>query len=142
MIRPYRVSDKDTVLSIWREANALAHPFLSPELTGQAEAMIRDTFLDMAETWLACPGGQPAGFIALLGQEVGGLFVRPGWQGRGLGRALMDHATARHGALELDVFAENAAARRFYRRYGFRETETRMNAFFGHPELRLRYDPA
>ena len=62
MIRPYEASDKDAVLTIWRAASA--HPFLSPDLTDQAEAMIRDVFLDIAETWIGEECGRPAGFAA------------------------------------------------------------------------------
>lgn len=141
MIRPYVASDKDAVLSIWRAASARAHPFLSPDLTDQAEAMIRDVFLDIAETWIAAECGRPAGFAALLGDEVGGLFVHPACQGRGHGRALLDHALARRCRLELDVFAANRAARHFYLRYGFREGRAQFNAFFGHPEIRMILDP-
>ncbi|MFW8635094.1 GNAT family N-acetyltransferase [Cribrihabitans pelagius] len=142
MIRPYAPSDQERVLHIWRTASAIAHPFLSAEKTDQAETMIRESFLPVAETWLACPGGTPAGFIALIGEEAGGLFVLPDSQGRGLGRALLDHALTRRARLELDVFTGNRRALRFYRRYGFTVVEQRMNAFFGHPEIRMRFNPA
>ncbi|WP_323775785.1 GNAT family N-acetyltransferase [Leisingera sp.] len=141
MIRPYEASDKEAVLSIWRDANALAHPFLSPERVIQAETMIRDTFLDMAETWISAPAGTPAGFISLLGEEVGGLFILPAWQGRGLGRLLLDTACASRPRLELDVFAANTRAQRFYRRYGFTEARRQVNPFFGHAEIRMTLDP-
>ncbi|WP_297341097.1 GNAT family N-acetyltransferase, partial [Pseudophaeobacter sp.] len=108
MIRPYTPVDKPAVLSIWREASALAHPFLTTEATDQAEVMIRDHFLDLAETYMADVAGAPVGFISLIDQEVGGLFLRPAFHGRGIGRALMDRAVARKGYLELDVFTKNS----------------------------------
>ena len=70
MIRPYSPSDKPAVLHIWREASAIAHPFLSAALVAQAEAMIRDQFLDLAETWMIDADDTPAGFIALLGNAL------------------------------------------------------------------------
>ena len=105
MIRPYSPSDKPAVLHIWREASAIAHPFLSAALVAQAEAMIRDQFLDLAETWMIDADDTPAGFIALLGNEVGGLFVLPSHQGKGYGRALLDHALpeAQHVRADADV---------------------------------------
>lgn len=139
MIRSYAATDKEVVLSIWRDASALAHPFLSAQATEQAHAMIRDRFLDMAETHVAVVDGQPVGFIALIGNEVGGLFVHPAFHGQGLGTALMDRAVALRGSVELSVFSANAIGRRFYTRYGFAEGEERIAAFFGHPEIRMHY---
>ncbi|MFT6458762.1 GNAT family N-acetyltransferase [Pseudophaeobacter arcticus] len=139
LIRPFSPADKLAVLSIWREASAYAHPFLTAEATDQAEAMIRDHFLDLAETYMAEVAGTPVGFISLIQNEVGGLFLRPAFHGRGIGHALMDQAVALKGHLELDVFVENAIGRRFYNRYGFTAGEERMNSFFGHPEIRMHY---
>lgn len=141
MIRPYTADDKSVVMSIWRAANARAHPFLSAEFVATAETMIRDQFLDMAETWLIDSRNQPVGFIALIGNEIGGLFVHPDHHGRGFGRALVDHATALHGALELEVFRDNAVGRRFYDRYGFATGAETMDDFSGHPVLRMTFTP-
>lgn len=138
MIRPYTSSDKPTVLHIWRSASAIAHPFLSTEHTDQAEAMIRDQFLDLAETWMIEANGTAVGFIALLGTEVGGLFVLPAHQGKGLGRALLNHAAQSRAELSLCVFSANHAARGFYTAYGFEAEEERLNDFFGHPEIVMR----
>lgn len=142
MIRPYTPADKPAVLSIWREASALAHPFLTTEATDQAEAMIRDHFLDLAETYMVDVAGAPVGFISLIDHEVGGLFLRPAFHGRGIGRALMDRAVARKGYLELDVFTKNSIGRRFYQNYGFTAGEERINGFFGHPEIRMHFGAA
>ncbi len=135
MIRPYSPSDKPAVLHIWREASAIAHPFLSAALVAQAEAMIRDQFLDLAETWMIDADDMPAGFIALLGNEVGGLFVLLSHQGKGYGRALLDHALHTRTELELCVFAANHRARGFYKAYGFQAGEERLNSFFDQPEI-------
>lgn len=54
------------------------------------------------------------------------LAVHPDWQGRGLGRALVEEVTARLWRLgaqkvHLFVYPDNLAARRFYRRLGWVE---------------------
>jgi GNAT superfamily N-acetyltransferase len=64
--------------------------------------------------------GEIAGFAAVVGGELDGLFVEPDLWGHGIGRALVDAATheARKRGLALKVIA-NPRARRFYEHCGF-----------------------
>ena len=141
MIRPYQSSDIAAVISIWREASSLAHPFLTPEQLDKAAVMIRDHFQEIASIYIAEQDGQPVGFVALMGNEVGGLFLRPSYHGRRIGKALMDKAVETKGALHLEVFTENPIGRRFYESYGFVEGAEKMDSFFGHKVLELTYTP-
>lgn len=80
--------------------------------------------------------GRTAGFAAIVGGELDGLFVEPDLWRRGIGAALVDAATheARRKGLALTVIA-NPTAREFYESCGFAfegETQTR----FG-PGLRM-----
>jgi len=139
MIRAFTATDTDAVMQAWHKASALAHPFLSNDLIAKADALIRNTFLPMAETAVLEQDGQVMGFIALLGHQVGGLFLDPAYHGRGLGKALMDHAAQSHPVLELEVFRDNTIGRRFYATYGFEELEEKIDDFSGLPVLHLRY---
>jgi GNAT superfamily N-acetyltransferase len=74
--------------------------------------------------------GEIAGFAAVVGGELDGLFVEPDLWGRGIGRALADAATheARTRGLTFSVIA-NPRARRFYEHCGFSvegEVQTRF----------------
>jgi GNAT superfamily N-acetyltransferase len=76
--------------------------------------------------------GVLAGFAAIVGGELDGLFVEPDLWGRGIGRALIDAAAheARRKGLSLTVIAA-PGARRFYESCGFSveaETWTRFGA--------------
>ena len=64
--------------------------------------------------------GEIAGFAAVVGGELDGLFVEPDLWGGGIGRALVDAATyeARRRGLALKVIA-SPRARRFYESCGF-----------------------
>ena len=64
--------------------------------------------------------GEIAGFAAVVGGELDGLFVEPDFWGGGIGRALVEAAVhhARQRGLSLTVIA-NARARGFYESCGF-----------------------
>jgi GNAT superfamily N-acetyltransferase len=80
--------------------------------------------------------GEVAGFAAVVGGELDGLFVEPDLWGRGIGRALVDAATheARKRGLTLKVIAQ-PGARRFYEMCGF-SVEGEAQTRFG-PALRM-----
>ena len=85
---------------------------------------------------VAAIGSEIAGFAAVVGGELDGLFVEPDLWGQGIGRTLVEAAVheARRRGLALKVIA-NPRARRFYESCGFTlegEEQTR----FG-PALRM-----
>lgn len=95
----------------------------------------------MAETLVDERDGRVAGFLSLIGNEVGAIFVDPTMHGLGIGRGLMDRASSLRPHLELGVFEANEVGRRFYDLYGFRETDRGIHVQTGQAELRLRLDP-
>lgn len=80
--------------------------------------------------------GRVAGFAAVVGGELDGLFVEPELWGHGIGRALTDAAVheARRRGFTLWVIA-NPSARGFYERCGF-SLEGEAQTRFG-PALRM-----
>jgi len=137
MIRPYEPGDTDALVDIWRAATAVAHPFLTDAFVEREAHNMRRLYLPKAETWVFEHDGEPAGFIALLGNEIGGLFLAPALHRRGFGRHMVDHAARLHGPLEVEVFEKNAGARTFYARYGFVETGRTRHEETGETVLRL-----
>lgn len=124
-IRAYEASDLHTLSAIWFDASMLAHPFLGEARLREQRALIEQVYLPEAETWVACRGGEPVGFIGLLDASIGGLFVAPALHGHGIGRALVEHALALKGTLDLEVYADNRDAHAFYTRLGFDEVSRR-----------------
>jgi putative acetyltransferase len=139
MIRPYCDKDLDQLLSAWAAASALAHPFLSAEFVNQERENIPNLYLPNSETWICERGGRVDGFVALLGNEVGALFVHPDHHRQGIGRGLMDKAAELRGDLEVEVFAANEIGRAFYDRYGFRFLDRTRHEPTGQDLLRLRF---
>ncbi|WP_313612552.1 GNAT family N-acetyltransferase [Agrobacterium sp.] len=120
-IRAYRPSDLHVLSSLWFNASLAAHAFLGEQRLRQQQQLVETIYLPKAETWVACMGEHPVGFIGLIDHFIGGLFVSPSQQGKGIGRALLSHALALKGELSLDVYADNHGAHLFYLREGFRE---------------------
>lgn len=119
MIRKYRAEDTEALISIWDNAEALAHPFLPSEVRDQVRRDMRDLYLPNAETWVLDDEGVPVGFIAMIDKEIGGLFLDPSQQGKGKGREMVDHVVALKGPLTVEVFKDNKIGLPFYERYGF-----------------------
>lgn len=140
MIRAYQAQDLQGVLDIWYRASLTAHPFLDEAFLQAERQEIVEKHMPVAETWVYGREGRIVGFIALLGCEVGAIFVDPQHQRQGIGRALMDHARELRGNLELDVFKENRIGRAFYDRYGFKVVVEHLHEASGQLQLRLRLE--
>ncbi|WP_438487133.1 GNAT family N-acetyltransferase [Streptomyces sp. S186] len=141
-IRRYRDADQDAVCALWSRASRQAHPFIEGEGEGERARVLREVYLVRAENWVAERDGAVIGLLGLLGGgddgvEIGGLFVAPEAQGGGTGRELVEHAAARYGALTLEVFEENAHARRFSAHLGFTESGRRIDDRTGHPLITM-----
>lgn len=125
-LRPYDgARDLDRCMAIWRGASEAGHPFLDAATLDADAVVVRDSYMPAAEITVAEQAGTVVGFIALLGDLVGGLFVDPRVHRSGAGRALVSDALRRKGRLEVEVYAANAGARAFYAACGFVETGRR-----------------
>lgn len=138
-IRQYRQSDLDDVLDAWEVATRMAHAFMTDEFIARERINVAEMYLPNTDTWVAEVDGSVVGFIALMGNEVGAIFLQPDHHGQGIGKSLMDKAQELHGALEVEVFSANAIGRRFYQGYGFEEVEQKIHQPTGHTLLRLRF---
>ncbi len=138
-IRQYMVSDLDAVLNSWEVATRLAHPFMTDDFIAQEKINVAEIYMPNTDTWVAEFEGEVKGFIALMGNEVGAIFLQPDCHGKGIGKLLMDKAQGLHGDLEVEVFKENSIGRRFYSRYGFELLEEKLHEPTGQQVLRLKF---
>jgi putative acetyltransferase len=138
-IRQYRESDLEAVLSSWEKATILAHPFMTDDFIAQERKNVAEIYIPNTDTWVVEIDGSVEGFIALMGNEVGAIFLQPQFHGRGAGKALMDKARELHGDLEVEVFKENAIGRKFYSRYGFEQLDEKLHEPTGQQMLRLKF---
>lgn len=138
-IRQYENSDLNGVLTSWETATRLAHPFMTDEFIAQERKNVAEIYMPNTDTWVAEIAGDVQGFIALMGNEVGAIFLQPEHHGKGIGKALMDKAQELHGDLEVEVFKENAIGRKFYCQYGFEHMEEKLHEPTGQQVLRLKF---
>ena len=97
-----------------------------------SEQEVRTWYAGKFKEWdwglIAEDDGTGAGFIAVTGAHLDQLFVDPDYQKRGIGTYLLREALGRAPAIvTLNVFEQNAPAREFYRRHGFREVQRFLN---------------
>ena len=139
-IRVAKCYESDACVDVFRAAWR-GMTFVPQDLHTAAEdrRWMRDVFAGQlvlvaeAETPAEGDGGMN-GIIGLLSMSDGtvhNLYVRPGFQGQGIGHQLLETAkTCSGGELRLWVFEPNAGAIRFYERHGFvtvRKTDGREN---------------
>lgn len=139
MIRKYIDTDMDAVVSSWRVASELAHPFLAKAFLDQEADNVRNVYMPFAETWVSEMNGCVVGFIALIEDEIGGLFVDPKYHGQGLGKALVDKAVSEKGSLKVEVFKKNEIGRGFYGAYGFKGDDESFHEASGQVTIRMTY---
>ena len=138
-IRQYKKNDENRIIDIWFQSNALAHPFLSPDFVSKVKKDMSEIYLPNAKTWVCEEKGTIVGFISMIENEIGGLFVIPNYHSKGIGTQLVNFVSIYHEDLEVEVFEKNNIGRKFYTKYGF----TFMKEYF-HEEskntiLRLKY---
>lgn len=119
MIRQARSTDFDTMAAIWLEASKAGHPFLGEAVLLKQLTLVRDVYFPQAESWVAEEYDTVVGFIGMLGNHIGGLFIRPREYRRGIGRKLVGHAASRLGQLTVEVYERNPGAIAFYASCGF-----------------------
>ena len=124
LVRQSRPDDVHDLLEVWRRAVDATHDFLSAEDRVAIDAIVAKDYLPAASLLLAVDGkDKPVAFLGGCEGEIESLFVDPSVHGRGAGRLLVEAFASRgSGPLTVDVNEQNAGARRFYERLGFRVT--------------------
>lgn len=136
-IRSYHPDDEDDLVGVWLAATIPGQAFLPEAFWRGQEDDVRRELLPNAETWVVDDDGRLAAFVALIGDLIGGLFTHPEYQGRGMGRALVEHAAARHDPVYVEVFAANSVALAFYGNRGFEDHESHADPDTGLTLLHL-----
>lgn len=120
VIRPARPVDAAPIAAFYKDIREDTVPTIHD--LESTTVWIRDHRIARGSSWVIEEGDEIIGWLDVWGDDLDQLYLKRGYQGRGLGKQLVDHAKALSpGRLELFTFQINEGARRFYRREGFTE---------------------
>jgi GNAT superfamily N-acetyltransferase len=119
-LEPFQPEWLSELVLMWRESFEAALGIVDPHPIAQQEAYFLERVLPHYPVRVAWQGERMVGFIAASEDKVEQLFVRKGWQRRGIGGAMLAWAKQQsRGELFLFAFARNANACAFYEYNGF-----------------------
>ena len=120
MVRKYEAKDLVYVMEIWLDTNKKAHSFIpstywlsSYDMVQEQIAQAKLYVYEDEETH------QIIGFIGLVEEHIAGLFVKEGFQAKGVGKQLLDYVKQEYTKLFLQVYQKNKRAIAFYEREQF-----------------------
>lgn len=123
IIRQATNADHPQLLNIWLRSVRATHHFLQESDIEALLPQLRDIYLPAVELWVTVDAEDcPLGFIGLNENHVEMLFIEPDLRGKGIGRALLDHARSLRRQMSVDVNEQNPEAVGFYLHYGFVQT--------------------
>ncbi|WP_394241179.1 N-acetyltransferase [Vibrio astriarenae] len=138
MIRKYVEKDIDSVLDIWLEASIQAHNFVAADFWQSQLDSMRNVYLPMSESYVYEIDSKIVGFYSLYENFLAAIFVSPDYQGKGIGKQLINDAKKHRSSLTLNVFKENDASRRFYVSQGFEVVTEQADIHTGQAEYTMR----
>ena len=139
MIRKHTEKDLDDIICIWYQASTLAHPFLEAVFVEKVKKDMREMYIPNSDTWIFEENNIAIGFISMLDNEIGGLFVKPNHHSKGIGTQLVNFIKKSHNELEVEVFEKNAIGRAFYDKYGFQKIKQYTHTESNNEVLGLKY---
>ena len=117
----FRAEFEAELIAMWRASFEEAVGVTDPHPFGEQRAYFAREVVPRNTIRVAHSVGQVVGFVAASETSVAQLYVRTGYQRRGIGTLLLDWAKRQsNGSLWLYTFKRNERACAFYERNGFR----------------------
>lgn len=135
MIRKSENRDIDVILKIWLSASIKAHNFIESYFWESQVEQMRKVYLPASEIFVYDQNNLITGFYALFDNKLAALFVKPEFQGKGIGKELLKHAKNQRDFLILTVYKANESSCRFYLNNGFKIKKEQIDVNTGHTEL-------
>lgn len=140
MVRLMRTKEVALLAEIWLAASLIAHDFIPAAFWRARVELIKTAYLGKSITYVYEEKGELLGFISFAqAGKIGGIFVAPAAQGRGVGFALINQAKKLFNELELEVYARNVNAVHFYLRQDFQAILSYQGKDTGEASYRMRW---
>ena len=113
-------SEYRDILEVWEASVRATHHFLKEEDIAYFKPLILNIYLDAVQ--LKCVRSinkKIIGFCGVAAENLEMLFIHPDARGKGIGKALLEHATKDLGVKKVDVNEDNEQAIGFYKKFGF-----------------------
>ena len=130
----------EPVLEIWLTASVKAHDFVDTSVWESQVENMRTIYIPASETFVYERDSEVVGFYSLKDDVLAAIFVCPEFQGRGIGKQLLQHAKRQRASLTLSVYRGNNASCRFYLSHGFSIVSEQPDEHTGHPEYTMSTD--
>ncbi len=138
MIREFKETDIDSVMTLWLQANTTAHGFIKEEYWEKNFPSVKE-ILPQSKVFVFEEQGEIKGFVGLMGNYIAGIFVSPSDQSRGIGKELLKYIKGKRGELSLHVYEKNDRAVSFYKGEGFSIFAHRLDDKTGEIEIEMTW---
>ena len=119
MIRNFKESDLHDIETLYEKSNNAVSLKVTPGFFRKDKKKFISSTLRNCRNSVYEYEGKVVGIISSSADYIEGLFVLPGFWGRGIGTELLNSVMSGKDELFLQVYADNERALNFYRKNGF-----------------------
>lgn len=141
MIRPYEENDLESIIKIYYLAAKIAHHFLTDEFLEKEKINIKEVYIPNTKTNVYTINEEVVGFISMMDNEIGGIFIHPDHQRKSIGEKLINFVKNQNQILTVEVFEKNEIGKSFYYKNGFKQISEYIHSETGEKILRLSQNP-
>lgn len=118
-----------------------AHNFVPAEFWKNQLTNMRNVYIPNSTTWLYEQDNRSIGFFSLSHDTLAAVFVHPDFQGKGIGKKLLNKAKSLRNQLNLTVYSENTHSVEFYTKQGFLIVQEQTDVHTKRKELLMKMGP-
>lgn len=139
MIRKKKETDLNKILQIWLNENITAHYFIDKSYWQDNFDFVKDA-IAKADVYVYEENGKIVAFAGMKDNYLAGIFVSSDYQGRGVGKSLLNYLKENYTKITLSVFQENQRAVRFYLSQDFFVINRSVDEATGHEEWLMKWE--